>query len=262
MTRAKSGAAVAVLVSALMVPSAASAQQSFDWTGFYAGVHGGYAIGATTSQNIDYSETRFYDNDGDGTDDTIETNTLNLTSLRIEDLHGGAHAGYMHQVDQLVFGGRMGLTLGGFRQGGRFAATFEEVDLAGGGIIDDGWVSLDSVQELKWLTTVTGQLGYTLDNHLLYITAGVAAADFHVRSDVTTGGANPPLGGLPASGSSSELLFGTVIGVGLQTRLSEAISLGAEYTYTQFADSRGDGLFGGTYQNRFHSLRANLNYHF
>lgn len=243
----------------------AFAQEGTDWTGFYAGIHGGYAIGTSTATNgsLVYEETD--DTDGDGIDDVLEATSYLVEVGRIEGAHGGLHLGYLQQTGNIVFGGKAAVTLGALSQSQLTRLDYSETDIATGALLDEQWLEASVDHSISWMTSVNGQLGYALDNHLIYLTAGVALADFNTKQSIESSPAAPGVGALPnINGTINEIKVGGVIGLGWQTKLTDAISFGAEYTYTHFGDSVVASAFGGeqTYENRFHAVKASLNYHF
>lgn len=113
----------------------------FGWTGFYAGVEGGYA----------WSRDRTVEFDLGG--------QLTGFSQRFRPAggFGGVHVGYNHQLDRFVVG------IEGDADFGRVNA----------GFVNSGIFHYDARKE--WEASVRGRLGYTpIDRLLLYVTGGVA----------------------------------------------------------------------------------------
>ncbi len=105
------------------------------WTGFYAGVNGGYAWSDTSNQ-LAYSPA--------------------FGGLAPEGGFGGGQIGYNVQRDRIVFGIEADI------QGGSISATGSDAGL-------DQFKS-----ELVYFGTVRGRLGYAFDRALVYATGGLA----------------------------------------------------------------------------------------
>jgi outer membrane immunogenic protein len=126
------GAQAADLVAA---PVVEAASEAYNWTGFYAGVHGGYGTG---DHNSDWDwgyETYSYDLSGG---------------------FGGVQIGYNHQfASQWVAGVEADFSLSSLDHS----------------FIDGAWTVEAKVD---WFGTLRGRLGYAFDNALVYGTAGAA----------------------------------------------------------------------------------------
>lgn len=255
-----------VLASGLVLgaTSAAQAEGAADWSGFYLGVHGGYALDTASASTfgVGPGTLSFGGFDLDGTYQTETT--------RLDALFGTVSAGYSLQHDAFVFGGEIGFSLGGFSKSESMT-----VDLN----FDDG---VDTVTgsyneqldySLNWLTTARAKVGYAFDDFLVFARGGIAFADAHMQGSARLTATSPtiPLDiDLPGSSSASQLLIGPTIGLGLQYRVSEMISVSAEYDYFRLPDvtvpSPGAiGLLTGgnrTTNSSHHQIRAGLNFHF
>jgi outer membrane immunogenic protein len=110
----------------------------FDWSGFYVGVHGGYAWGSTS---IDYAGFPSASTDANGW------------------LLGGL-IGVNYQVGQTVFGVEADLNWSDLKSGTTCAA------VAGPCEVNN-----------SWLGTARGRLGYAMDRFMPYVTGGVAFGD-------------------------------------------------------------------------------------
>lgn len=134
---------------------------------------------------------------------------------------------------------------------------------------------------MDWYTSFTGKFGYKFDDWLVYGKGGIAMADASIvgTSSVTLDGtpaglASPQALGLPpgttaSTASVSQLLFGPTFGFGAEKRLSDTISIGAEYNYVSLPSFTGQipGPFNGgasapVFRAGFHTVKASLNYHF
>lgn len=103
---------------------------------------------------------------------------------------------------------------------------------------------------LSQFSTFRGRAGYAMGNVLLYGTAGLALADLKVSS--------------PRWGDGNGLASGWTYGGGVETKLTENISLRGEYLYTKL-DSRHMDLavspaWAKTDTRDFHTFRAAVTY--
>ena len=114
-----------------------------------------------------------------------------------------------------------------------------------------------ATENLEFLASLRGRLGYDLGGWTPFVTGGIAwASTRHSRIDLTTGNedANP-----------SNIRLGYVLGAGVDYRLKSNWSARAEYLYTNL--SLGGFLFGSSparfnSQYDLHRVRVGLNYHF
>jgi outer membrane immunogenic protein len=166
------------------------------WTGFYAGVHGGYAWNKLSADVFNL-----------GTSQTIALPFRSEPSGSIF----GAQAGANYEFPNHVV---LGIV----------------ADISRGRMKGDGDLSLlfgsSSTTETKvgntWWT-VRGKLGYGLDNLLLYATAGIA------RGYSTIEMSNSAVSTFATTGSVKHT--GWVAGAGAEMRLVGNWSIGAEYRY-------------------------------
>jgi outer membrane immunogenic protein len=146
MTGASRAADVVVLEPApVMAPS-------IDWSGFYAGVHGGYGWADT---------------------DAEFTNGIpGAVDLDLDGFFGGGQVGY-----NFVFGS--GLLLG-------VEADFSFADINGSDTVDIGPGDTTVSMDINSMASVRGRVGFAMDRFLPYVTAGWAWADVD-RSNSWTG---------------------------------------------------------------------------
>ena len=139
--------AVAKAADLPMKAARSVAAPSFGWTGFYAGVQGGY----------EWSQDR-----------TVEFNLGGPPTGFNHGFHpgggfGGVHVGYNHQFDRFVVG------VEGDVDGGRVDGGFTL-----------GLLRYDARKE--WEASIRGRLGYTpTERLLLYVTGGVAFTELNYR---------------------------------------------------------------------------------
>ena len=150
---------------------------------------------------------------------------------------GGAQAGYNWQSQQFVYGIEADISLADIGVSGSATAcdpTF-------------GCATARASASIDWLATVRGRLGVLVQpGLLLYATAGlgIVSAEGHASVNV------PGAGSVRASVSDSDTGF--VYGVGLESKLSETMSVRVEYLGFGNIDAVGDlGI-----------VRAGLNFRF
>lgn len=135
-----------------------------------------------------------------------------------------------YDVDGLVIGGHAGYN---FRDGPIVIGAEADIEYADGdgSSIGTGPVAVEGTGEIKWQGSVRARLGYAMDRFLVYGTAGVAFGEFEF-------GFNFPVGG-PALDNFSETMVGITAGGGVEFAVTESISVGAEYRYTDWGKADG-----------------------
>jgi outer membrane immunogenic protein len=172
----------------------------YDWTGFYAGVHGG-----TSWQRAG----GIYDqNDAAGPTD--------LGALRLKGFVFGGQAGYNLQMGSYLFG--------------------VEADVSWARADDTAWSvepaprGPDPVSAKRdYLASVRGRLGWIWDRMLIYGTGGIG----FTRYEVAITEALPP----PVFGSTSISKSGLVWGGGVEYAMSPTLSLRGEFLRYQLGTS-------------------------
>lgn len=204
-------AAVAMLSGAAQAADAPAPYAG--WSGFYVGVTGGYGWGSADS-NIDVYQA--------GTSNWWDDGSWNA------------------DVDGAVLGGQIGYD---WDLGNSFV-----VGLAG----DMSWTDMNSKTcvegggcdgspddsyakaEFDWLSTVRTRVGVTTGSMLFYATGGLAIAS--VNGEVTN------VDGLGDNRSQSDTRYGWVIGAGTEFKVTENISLGAEYLHADLGSMKSKYL--------------------
>ena len=182
------------------------------WTGFYAGIHGGYGWNdGATSIGI---------NDPSGFTQFLAANGVFPVSYSF-DRHGyvaGVQAGYNYQMDGWLVG---------------LEADIAKTDISGSQTLSIQCPlcfapTLSSVsQKLDWFGTVRGRVGIVADGWLFYGTGGLAYG--HVESNYLQ--TNVPFGGLlTITGARSGTDTGWVAGAGVE-RMFGRWSGKVEYLY-------------------------------
>lgn len=203
---------------------------SHNWTGLYAGVHGGGAFGTT-----DW-------NSADGVLDAFSTQTFAGSGTADGSILGG-QLGYNAQFGPWVVGAELAASwanLDGYAKCATSAAT-------------DSYVCHSRMNSLY---TATGRLGLTYGNFLLY---GLAGAAFGTEThDAYRSSGTPEL-----SGSSKRT--GYVLGSGLEYAFTPAFSGKVEYNFVQFGEktvalSGATGTSNVAIGQDIHLVKFGLNY--
>jgi outer membrane immunogenic protein len=238
----------------------------FSWEGWYAGIHGGYGWGDSSSSGV------------------VDPSTVPLApgwvvtapvpgpfAIPDADPSGGvfgAQLGYNHQLGRTVLGLEADISWSGIK--GTGSAPFNlAINNPDDGLFA-GQASTETI--LEWFGTVRGRLGYAHDRFLPYITGGLAYGE--IKSTLTVGGTTFDTGGgtpvfvasSSASASTSAVHIGFAVGGGVDWAVNDRWMLRAEYLYLNFAD-KGISLSvpGGTATNSgtaVNLVRGALNYRF
>lgn len=308
--------AVGVSATALM---AGAAQAQGTWDGFYVGIQGGYQQNSGDYSSAVSDVTNDQDDDGNPIPDQTVISDSATPFLRsalpkgfddgldFNGFIGGAHVGYNFQTGGLVIGVEADLEFaGGSGNGSDDFAAFpndqanlsafrelnRELDFPGlrnsnntpqdiETIISDGSIDPNFQGSLR------ARLGWATDRTLVYATGGLAfmSADYSVG--LTPGffkgtkDAGEFVPGDRFADSFSTTSIGFTVGAGLAFLLTDNISLGAEYRYTDFGsvtrtfklnDAVEEGGGGATgvfdwqvpakFDLETHAIRARLTYHF
>ncbi|WP_420344688.1 outer membrane protein [Paenirhodobacter sp.] len=196
-----------------------------DWSGGYAGVALGYAFGA--DDRVGLSEN------GGPVASTGE-------NLKLNGFDGALRGGYRWQADRWVFGPELSI------EGGDISDSFG-TDFAGD--------PLSGETKLKYMAALRLKSGYLLnDQTLIYGMAGVAQAKFDY--DVSSGA------GWAVDDSFSRT--GYLLGLGIERRLTESLSLTGEYEYANFGKETLDGSAGMSTEAtpKFSKVRVGVNFNF
>jgi outer membrane immunogenic protein len=184
-------------------PAEVVADPAFSWTGFYAGVHGGYLWG----------------------DSDVELNTLSGSNFGIGaksyDPSGGflgAHAGYLHQFqNNVVFGFE-----------GDVDYNWADGDLAWTGSLPSSGIDFYGDAQLKWSSSLRARLGYAFDRTLPYVTGGVSFA----RLDFSQGASSGDFSVFDES--DARTMTGFTVGAGVSHAFTDNIIGHIEYRYTDY----------------------------
>lgn len=244
------------------------------WSGFYIGVHAGYGTGRVGTPVLGAAApvTPVEENNGEEAASSLAQEAFPLEE--IEDITppavggiagkshsgfvGGVHMGYDWQFGQFVIGGVLDLSF---------------ADL-GGSFTDSTGTPYTITRDLDFLASVRLRAGLAFSDRLLgYVTGGIAYGDVKYRLTHSA----PPGVFTTTGGHSSK--FGYTIGGGLEARVTQHVSIGLEYLYTDLgkndfrvstaaapptvaAIGAGNNLAGFNSRFDFHTIQLRLNYRF
>lgn len=194
------GAAISEDRAAAEIPLA---PVTYDWEGFYAGVH----LGVLRS-SFDFTNVLNQSNWGDVRPgkgfSTVHDGGL-----------AGVQMGYNWQSGSLVYGLEFAVTAFDGQHSWTNPLYYSRDDLF--------TVGVSSV------VLATGRVGYAFERTLLYVNGGFAGGNFSASAVDTV----PPFMG---AGSESGWANGYSIGAGFEQGLDNNLTVGAQYTYTAFPD--------------------------
>ncbi len=203
----------------------------YDWTGFYAGVNLGLAVGGEGRSGLDVL----------GLGGSFET--FNLASLGAV---GGGQAGYNYQWGNWVIGAEADIQGIGTENHTNCILT---CNAATGTTIN---------QDMTWFGTVRGRVGYATGPILNYFTAGFAYGG--VKTNLTES-----LLGAPGTFSSDTIKTGYVLGSGIEAALGGNWTARIEYLYVDLGSTTNSFTGAGVPQVlgtevRESIFRAGVNY--
>jgi outer membrane immunogenic protein len=136
-----------ILLSVLVIPAHGGeleGSSAYDWTGFYAGVSGGYGMGSSTTVGVPSGSSQ----------------TIGLSGGLL-----GANAGYNAQMDNFVLGVEGDVSWSGIS--GSAICTLDP--------------SFTCRGDIDWIASITGRAGVAFDKALLYASGGVALSGVEAR---------------------------------------------------------------------------------
>ena len=230
------GVLVAAAASAaVFFVSPAAAQSDYNWTGIYAGVHGGAGYGAAKGEaGIDGTVEGCLFN----ACDTFDFDESADDEYGLMGLLGGAQVGADYQLGNFVVGVKADISATDLSGEG----TLADITVGPFGPIDPITIfSAGVATDVDWMATVRGRAGVTGPHgSLLYLTGGLAIADVESTLSYTT-----LLGG--DSVSQTDTRYGWTAGIGGEAPITRNITFGLEYLYTDlgswnvFSDSGSSG---------------------
>ena len=209
------GAALAADMSVKARPVAVD--PGYNWSGWYAGVNGGWAWGNSTGRLDSFTATFA---------NAVAIGQLPASlGANHEGGFGGGQVGYNWQRDRWVLG---------------FEADIQGADIGGTSTIlfpgivgGPAPVRTLSRDHIDWLGTVRGRVGLAANNVLFYGTGGLAYGGTH--SSVSVVGTPPTTGNFV--GSNSDTRFGWVAGAGIEWGITPNWIVRGEYLHIDLGSS-------------------------
>lgn len=205
----------------------------YNWTGFYIGGHVGYGW-AETDHTMSAS---------------FALGTLRATSNR-DGFLGGGQIGYNWQSGALVLG---------------IEADASWTDINGTGVAVGGGGPFQFTTRNDWVATVTGRIGFAVNNVLFYGKGGGAFTELKYNNFFA--------GAAPLTVASfSDTRTGWTVGAGVEYGFTPNWTAKIEYNYMDFGNERyvvafpAAGIAGATtihtIDDQLHLVKAGLNYRF
>jgi len=211
-----------------LAPAPPPAPAYYDWTGLYIGLNAGYAS-ATVTNTVS----------GGGLDGSGSTS--------IPGGIGGAQIGYNYQIGAIVMGFEADFD-------GSMATKSSSTITGAGGVTSGN-------DQILWIGTLRGRVGYAFDRWLVYATAGGAATQLASTMNV----------GAIGSASNSNTAGAWTVGGGVEAAITDNLSARVEYLYLDTGSNIPVAQVGGAPPPPFvtvtgrvqeNLVRAGLNYRF
>jgi high affinity Mn2+ porin len=198
-----------------------AAPVSYDWTGFYVGGHVAYGLGQATRTLSDPAPS--------GVGNTFSS------------LYGGVQGGYNYVLpSRLLVGAEADITFPNF---------FEDGSIFTGGTA----LGTTVTDQIDYIATLRGRVGYAFDHWLFYGTGGFAWSQAR-------------FGETPGVASTEDKILltrtGWALGLGAELAIAPNWTAQIEYLYDDFGTVAGVFPSGTAYRSAFdmQSLRLGLNY--
>ena len=175
---------------------------SYDWSGFYLGVQGGY-------KSNDVKSFRDAENE--------------LYNIDMDKINGGIFAGYNYQLDNNIVIG-----IEGDVSSDNASETIKGIKESG----KDYLINSSAEIKSKSNVSVRGRIGYAFDHVMPYVSAGITHANFSASGDKTCIGACPLV--TTSTWEVKKGKTGYTVGAGLDMATMSNVVLRTEYRYTDF----------------------------
>ena len=181
------------------------------WTGFYAGVNAGGAIGNA------------------GSDFSVAGTPFASVNNSLTGAVAGGQVGYNWQSGPLVYGLETDI------QFSSASGTLSAPCAAG---LCGLALTANYSQEVSWFSTVRGRVGYASGGWLLYATGGYAYGQLKTDANASAAGAS-------ATFSATDFIDGWTAGAGIEVLLAPRWSLKGEYLYADLGRANHTFVFTG-----------------
>jgi outer membrane immunogenic protein len=216
-----------------------SASSGSDWSGYYLGLKGGYTWSESTNIKTSANNVQLCGSNCSGQEWSAAASAQSAsgnTSVSPAGAIGGGLVGYNWQANQLVYGVEADIQLASNKDNGSSSSL---VPVAGNPGYSNASTTAVS-QELTFLSTFRGRLGYLLAPELLmYGTGGLAVGGAKSKTNISQSMLGS-YGGVATTFSSetntSETLYGWTLGAGIDWKFMQDYSVKAEYLYYDLGD--------------------------
>jgi opacity protein-like surface antigen len=217
----------------------------YRWEGGYFGGHFGYLLGTSDFGLAGVPGTAF-----GGVIPPVPTATSAMTNGFV----GGLQTGYLHQIDALVFGVEADFTL-----------SSASGSVSSSGTAGSVGYGLVQTQQMPWLATLRGRIGYAPnDRYMVYASGGLALGS--VKSSIDLGFST----GRSYTGTRDEIRDGWAAGLGVEYALTPQTSVSLDWLHFDLGSATAVGLPNADVDFEVHSsatlrgdiVRAGFNYRF
>ena len=208
-------------------PPVVTANPTWDWTGFYAGLNAGYGWSASNSVDMNYTNSS-----GFFTPCLASGACPRGTSFDRDGFVGGGQAGYNWQFNQWVLGLEADIDYSDM--GGSESLVTNRPGFAVGRYL--------SSSEINWLGTLRGRAGFAVDRALFYATGGLAVGG--VKDTFSWGF---PSVSQVFAGSNSDTKWGWTVGGGVEFAVNDHFTLGGQVLYFDLGDTTVAGTPVGAF---------------
>jgi opacity protein-like surface antigen len=247
------GAAAAALAGSFASPAGAADLPLFSlspisyyrWEGGYVGAHVGYAFGENDFALSGFPDTSFAN---------VIPPVPAATSATTSGFIGGFQAGYLHQVDALVFG----------FEGDFILTSASGLATSSGTAVGLGY-GLNQKQEVSWISTLRGRIGFAPnDRYMIYASGGLALGSVRTTTDLAFSN------GLDFAASRDDIRTGWAAGAGVEYAISPQTSVTLDYLHFDLGSVTAVGLPNAVTSLETHTsaalrgdiVRVGLNYRF
>jgi outer membrane immunogenic protein len=279
------GVAAGALTSVLGTTGVAQAQHN--WTGFYVGA---YAGGARGQSNVNGSTTcpalgwtgafsgGYYCSvtvPPDTSGNAAAVAGAATGSMNAGTFVGGAQAGFNWQANRVVYGVEADFGYFGLNASRQASGTYPQnpFNLTVPPFVGKTF-TVGSSLSTDWLFTARARVGWTVDNWLLFVTGGLAAANIETTLSFSDNNATGGFAGAFGAGGNVRTKLGWTLGGGAEFALDKHWTVKGEYLYLDFgsidtsalvmhpASHSYSNLLGTSTDLKAHVVRAGINYSF
>jgi len=247
------------LTSLLAMSTSAFADDKLDWTGFY----GSAMLGNTWGVSQNKGGALIYVN-ADGSADNGNTSPISDNKSSFHGVNGTIKLGYNKQIDTNLIGIELGVTLQDAKANPLTIVNLDTVN------------TLHTNTKVNTYETISARLGHIFnENTLIYVTGGAAVGQ--IKSQVS--GSHNELSPFDdwlyspyTTTTNSKAEVGYAFGFGAEHKLTDRLSLRANYEYVDFGNVNFNYSqpFGGhdgvsinqSYSIHFSNLSAGVSYAF